>query len=342
MPRANRAAARSAPRSGACPSRPSTAAIVSPASSCVHAPCAVRPYWAACHRVPSSGATSPACPCGIMAPEASGRLHVAQSGARPAGAGRAVARRRHPARAHRRDRQDHAERRLRLAVGRSRAWAAFARPAVADLARGARCRHHAARPRAARGSTTWRRARSTAAPGASSCRMSTPPRKRVELVDRVKYPPLGHRSSGGLLPHFGYKPMNGGEAARLVNEDVLTVVMIETPKAIANADAIAAVPGVDVLLIGTGDLTLELGISGDYGNPQVIVGLRDGDRRLPQARQMARHGRRRQRRVHAALHRHGDAHDPRRAATSISCWPARSAARRCCARRNSPRRRRKT
>jgi len=92
-----------------------------------------------------------------------------------------------------------------------------------------------------------------------------------EVVAHVKYPPIGHRSSGGLIPHFGYKQMNGGEQARLVNENLLTTVMLETPKAIINADAIAAVPGVDVLLIGTGDLTLELGISGDYGNPQVIA-----------------------------------------------------------------------
>ncbi|MGH7088941.1 MAG: HpcH/HpaI aldolase family protein [Stellaceae bacterium] len=92
-----------------------------------------------------------------------------------------------------------------------------------------------------------------------------------EVVDRVKFPPVGHRSSGGLLPHFGYRLMGAAEATRLVNENVLTTVMLETPKAIANADAIAAVPGVDVLLIGTGDLTLELGISGDYGNGQVLA-----------------------------------------------------------------------
>jgi 2-keto-3-deoxy-L-rhamnonate aldolase RhmA len=91
------------------------------------------------------------------------------------------------------------------------------------------------------------------------------------VVDRVKFPPVGHRSSGGMLPHFGYKPMGAAEATRLVNEGMLTIVMVETPKGVANADAIAAVPGVDVVLIGTGDLTLELGISGDYGNPQVIA-----------------------------------------------------------------------
>jgi 4-hydroxy-2-oxoheptanedioate aldolase len=92
-----------------------------------------------------------------------------------------------------------------------------------------------------------------------------------EVVDRLKYPPLGHRSSGGMLPHFGYQAMSGGEAARAVNAEVLLTVMLETPTGIANADAIAAVPGVDVLLIGTGDLTLELGISGNYGDPRILA-----------------------------------------------------------------------
>jgi 2-keto-3-deoxy-L-rhamnonate aldolase RhmA len=47
-------------------------------------------------------------------------------------------------------------------------------------------------------------------------------------------------------------------------------VMLESPEAISNADAIAAVPGVDVLFIGTSDLTGELGISGEMGHAKVI------------------------------------------------------------------------
>jgi 4-hydroxy-2-oxoheptanedioate aldolase len=92
-----------------------------------------------------------------------------------------------------------------------------------------------------------------------------------EVVDRVKFPPVGHRSSGGMRPHFRYRPMSGAEATRLFNETMLTIVMLETPKAIENAHDIAAVPGVDVLLIGTGDLTLELGISGKYDDPRVLA-----------------------------------------------------------------------
>ena len=50
--------------------------------------------------------------------------------------------------------------------------------------------------------------------------------------------------------------------------------MLETPTAIANAAEIAAVPGVDVLLIGTNDLCAEMGIHGDFGNEKVAEAYR--------------------------------------------------------------------
>jgi len=45
--------------------------------------------------------------------------------------------------------------------------------------------------------------------------------------------------------------------------------MMETPTAIANAEAIAAVPGIDALLIGTNDLAAEMGIPGDFGHQRI-------------------------------------------------------------------------
>ncbi|HZT88922.1 MAG TPA: aldolase/citrate lyase family protein, partial [Stellaceae bacterium] len=47
-----------------------------------------------------------------------------------------------------------------------------------------------------------------------------------------------------------------------------------TPTAIRNAAEIAAVPGVDVLLIGTNDLCPEMGIHGDFGNERVADAYR--------------------------------------------------------------------
>ena len=49
-----------------------------------------------------------------------------------------------------------------------------------------------------------------------------------------------------------------------VNNELLIVPMIETNQALENLDAIASVPGVDVLLIGPSDLSIELGVPLDY------------------------------------------------------------------------------
>ena len=95
-----------------------------------------------------------------------------------------------------------------------------------------------------------------------------------EVVDRLKYPPVGHRSMGGTGPHYGLRAASIGEAAQVLNGANLTVVMLETPTAIENAEAIAAVPGIDVLLIGTNDLCAELGIPGEFGSEPVVGAYR--------------------------------------------------------------------
>jgi len=84
------------------------------------------------------------------------------------------------------------------------------------------------------------------------------------VVAYCKYPPVGHRSIAGAQPQLGFKTLPTGDAMRLVNAETLVVVMLETPTAIANAGAIAAVPGVDVLLIGFNDLCAEMGVPGDF------------------------------------------------------------------------------
>jgi 2-keto-3-deoxy-L-rhamnonate aldolase RhmA len=94
------------------------------------------------------------------------------------------------------------------------------------------------------------------------------------IADAFHYPPQGHRSWGGPPAVYGYRPPSTAEAQAAINAEVLTVVMLESPEAIANAAAIAAVPGVDVLFIGTSDLTAELGISGQMGHPKVIEAYR--------------------------------------------------------------------
>ena len=91
----------------------------------------------------------------------------------------------------------------------------------------------------------------------------------LRAADACRYPPVGKRSMGGGLPQLGFAPMPVGEQARIANEETLVVVMIESPQGVANAEEIAAVKGVDALLIGTNDLCFEMGIPGQFNDPRV-------------------------------------------------------------------------
>jgi 2-keto-3-deoxy-L-rhamnonate aldolase RhmA len=91
----------------------------------------------------------------------------------------------------------------------------------------------------------------------------------AEIVDKLKYPPIGHRSVAGGAPQLGYRSVPLPEASATLNEATLITVMIETPQAVANADAIAAVPGVDVLLVGANDLSMEHDIPGQLGHAKI-------------------------------------------------------------------------
>ena len=100
------------------------------------------------------------------------------------------------------------------------------------------------------------------------------PQRAAEIVDRCKYPPVGHRSITGALPQLGFRTAPIPETTAAVNAATLVVVMLETPLAIDNADAIAAVPGVDALLVGTNDLTIEMGIAGQLEHEDVAKAYR--------------------------------------------------------------------
>jgi 2-keto-3-deoxy-L-rhamnonate aldolase RhmA len=68
------------------------------------------------------------------------------------------------------------------------------------------------------------------------------------------FPPQGRRSQGGSQLWNAF--LNPGETYRnSINDNVLTVVMIETPEGVDNAYEIASTPGLDVVILGNSDLT---------------------------------------------------------------------------------------
>jgi 2-keto-3-deoxy-L-rhamnonate aldolase RhmA len=87
--------------------------------------------------------------------------------------------------------------------------------------------------------------------------VNTPERAR-QIVQAVKFPPVGSRGMDGAGLDGDYYLDAGENYAEGVNRETFVVVQIETPQAVENADAIAAVDGVDGLFIGPADLTLRL------------------------------------------------------------------------------------
>ena len=88
-----------------------------------------------------------------------------------------------------------------------------------------------------------------------------------KAVKMCKYPPTGSRSMTGLLPLFGMNSLPIDQIISSSNESGSTVfAMIESREAVKVADEIAAVEGVDVLLVGSLDLTVDCGIGGQFDN----------------------------------------------------------------------------
>jgi 4-hydroxy-2-oxoheptanedioate aldolase len=90
-----------------------------------------------------------------------------------------------------------------------------------------------------------------------------------ELVTLMRYPPAGRRgmASSSRAAAFGTEFEDYFARA---NADLLCVVQVETREAVAEIDAIAATPGVDVLFIGHSDLSLALDCFGQFEHPEMV------------------------------------------------------------------------
>jgi 2-keto-3-deoxy-L-rhamnonate aldolase RhmA len=100
------------------------------------------------------------------------------------------------------------------------------------------------------------------------------PEDAARAVKAARYPPAGARSLSGLLPQLGYRSLPAPEHMRQM--DALTTVLgiIETREAVERVDAIAAVPGLDALQVGTTDLSVSLGVPGEVDHPMVQEAVR--------------------------------------------------------------------
>jgi 2-keto-3-deoxy-L-rhamnonate aldolase RhmA len=98
---------------------------------------------------------------------------------------------------------------------------------------------------------------------------------RIETADEAlaiaracRFAPKGQRSQLASVPHLGMTPTPAARLNPILDKTTIVQIMIESPRGVDNADAIAALDGVDMVAIGANDMTTELGIHGQYDHPE--------------------------------------------------------------------------
>jgi 2-keto-3-deoxy-L-rhamnonate aldolase RhmA len=99
------------------------------------------------------------------------------------------------------------------------------------------------------------------------------PAEAAAAVGAMRYPPRGLRGVAKLTRSTGFG-LTFDDYFAHAHEWLVTLTQIETAEAVANAPAIAAIDGVDVLFVGPMDLTTSLGIAGQYEQPEALDAFR--------------------------------------------------------------------
>src|SRR4051794_23212527 len=92
----------------------------------------------------------------------------------------------------------------------------------------------------------------------------------AEALSWMRFPPVGKRGYGVNATMVNYESRSFTEIIDHLNLNTLAVVQFESLYAVDNADALLSVPGIDVIMVGPADLSINLGIPGQMDHPLLI------------------------------------------------------------------------
>ena len=95
-----------------------------------------------------------------------------------------------------------------------------------------------------------------------------------EIVRCVKYPPVGERGFGLRSAVTDYRGPSVADAIAWSNAETMIMAQVESRRCLDHLDEIAAVPEIDVLLIGPTDLSISLGVPGQMLHPTMLEAYR--------------------------------------------------------------------
>jgi 2-dehydro-3-deoxyglucarate aldolase/4-hydroxy-2-oxoheptanedioate aldolase len=114
------------------------------------------------------------------------------------------------------------------------------------------------------------RALDVGAPGVIFPRVESPELLR-EAISWTRFPPAGIRGYGLTPVNYDYAAVTIPQAIEHYNEETLVVLQIETETALNRVDELLDVPGVDIVMIGPADLSVSLGVPGEFTHPKFVA-----------------------------------------------------------------------
>ena len=85
-----------------------------------------------------------------------------------------------------------------------------------------------------------------------------------KVVDSTRYPPVGRRGAGLGMAQDDYESGSTTDKIEALNARTFVMAQIESPAGLENLDAIACVEGIDCLWVGHNDLSIQMGIPGQF------------------------------------------------------------------------------
>lgn len=92
----------------------------------------------------------------------------------------------------------------------------------------------------------------------------------TEAISWMKYPPHGTRGFGFMAPQLDYKQFSLPEIMKHLNAQTMVIVQFETALSIERCDELLSVPGIDVAMVGPTDLSISLGVPGEFDHPKIL------------------------------------------------------------------------
>ena len=103
--------------------------------------------------------------------------------------------------------------------------------------------------------------------------MVSGPKEARHILDCMKYTPDGKRGVALQVAHDRYRPGAVSEKFKAANARTTLFCQIETAEGVKNADEMARMDGVDCLWVGHFDLSVSLGIPGQFENPKFLKAI---------------------------------------------------------------------